>query len=57
VINAENVYFCGKKQSDENRTYNSSTPYTSPIATSPMPVIPTAADFALLDDDDAQLPF
>jgi single-strand DNA-binding protein len=57
VINAENVYFCGKKQSDENRTYNSSTLYTPQTASDPVPVIPTAADFALLDDDDTQLPF
>lgn len=48
---AENVYFGdSKRDSDGTSSYRPAPSYTPPIS-------PDASDFALLDDDDAQLPF
>ena len=50
---ADNVYFAeSKRQSDSN-----SAGAPSPAMSYQPPVVPSGADFALLDDDDAQLPF
>ena len=48
---ADNVYFGDSKR--EGNTGNTPTPAPSYTP----PVTPDASDFALLDDDDAQLPF
>ena len=48
---ADNVYFGHSKR--EGNTGNTPTPAPSYTP----PVTPDASDFALLDDDDAQLPF
>lgn len=48
---ADNVYFGDSKR--DGNTGNSPTPAPSYTP----PVTPDASDFALLDDDDAQLPF
>ena len=48
---ADNVYFGDSKR--EGNTRNTPTPAPSYTP----PVTPDASDFALLDDDDAQLPF
>ena len=48
---ADNVYFGDSKR--ESNTGNAPTPAPSYTP----PVTPDASDFALLDDDDAQLPF
>lgn len=52
-IVADNVYFGeSKKDSVANvNTYNASNNYYTP------PVVAPTSDFAMLDDDDAQLPF
>lgn len=48
---AENVYFGdSKRDGDSANSYSPAPSYTPPIT-------PDASDFALLDDDDAQLPF
>lgn len=48
---AENVYFGdSKRDGDGTSSYRPSPSY-------PPPISPDASDFALLDDDDAQLPF
>ena len=50
---ADNVYFAeSKRQADSN---SASAP--APAMSYQPPVAPSGADFALLDDDDAQLPF
>ena len=48
---AENVYF-----GDSKRDSNSAGSYPTAPSYTP-PVVPDAADYALLEDDDAQLPF
>ena len=47
---ADNVYFGDSKQDTQN-TNNGAQSYAQPQASQP------ASDFAMLDDDDAQLPF
>ena len=48
---AENVYFGdSKRDSDSANSYRPAPSYVPPVS-------PDASDFALLDDDDAQLPF
>ena len=57
-IVADNVYFGGDKKKDEsNATPNpyANVPYYSPFNANG--VKPAVSDFAMLDDDDAQLPF
>lgn len=51
-IVADNVYFGDSKKSD-----NTSDGYTGFVKNTPATVTPSEADFALLDGDDAQLPF
>ena len=51
-IIADNVYF-GESKKDAT----TSDGYTGFVKNTPAPVTPSAEDFALLDDDDAQLPF
>ena len=52
-IVADNVYFGESKRSAESTgNYTAAVPATNAI-----PINPTMADYALLDDDDAQLPF
>ena len=51
-IVADNVYFGGSKKSD-----STGDGYTGFVKNTPATVAPTEADFALLDGDDAQLPF
>ncbi len=51
---ADNVYFGdSKKDVTDNNVGNTATPANNYVP----PVQPDAGDFALLDDDDAQLPF
>jgi single-strand DNA-binding protein len=47
-IVADNVYFGGSKKKEET-TSGTTTPYYG--------YVPVTSDFAMLDDDDAQLPF
>ena len=48
---AENVYFGdSKRDGDSTNSYRPAPSYVPPVS-------PDASDFALLDDDDAQLPF
>ena len=60
-IVADNVYFGEGKKKDSEQTANPYTPayggysYTGPFNANG--VKPATSDFALLDDDDAQLPF
>lgn len=61
---AENVYFGGskKEQTSETASYSNNVPYYSAPTGYYGPfnavgVKPAVSDFALLDDDDAQLPF
>ena len=52
-IVADNVYFGESKRSAESTgSYTAAVPATNAI-----PISPTMADYALLEDDDAQLPF
>ena len=52
---ADNVYFGDSKQNDStyysNQNFNTAQAYTAPSTPAP------ASDFAMLEDDDAQLPF
>ena len=57
---ADNVYFGESKRSNEGSAYGNS--YSAPAAPSygggySAPAAAPASDFAMLDDDDAQLPF
>ena len=63
---ADNVYFGeSKRSSDSNSAYSNNSyggnTYSAPAAPSygsySAPAAPAASDFAMLDDDDAQLPF
>ena len=47
--------FCEKKNSGDNTAPTSYGSYTPHVV--PSPVVPTDNEFALLSDDDAQLPF
>ena len=49
-IVADNVYFGESKKKDTSNPYNTPTSYGSYIT-------PTPSEFAMFDDDDAQLPF
>ena len=58
---ADNVYFGESKRSSEGGAYGGNT-YSAPAAPSygggySAPAAAPASDFAMLDDDDAQLPF
>lgn len=52
-IVADNVYF-GESKKDSSTADQG---YTGFARTAPAPVTPSAEDYALLDDDDGQLPF
>lgn len=52
---AENVYFAESKRTAEGGAAAPAAP--TPAPSYQAPVTPSASDFALLDDDDAQLPF
>ena len=56
---ADNVYFGESKRSEGGSTYNSGNTYSAPTHTYGGYSVPAApaSDFAMLDDDDAQLPF
>ncbi len=59
---ADNVYFGESKRSSEgNSSYNGNNSYAAPAAPSfggySAPAAAPASDFAMLEDDDAQLPF
>lgn len=54
---AENVYFGGSKKESVGTTTTPAAWNTVYGGYSPAYVAPTACDFALLDDDDAELPF
>ena len=61
-IVAENVYFGESKKKENNNQTHWDNPYTTPVYSGPAPwtggyVKPAVSDFAMLDDDDAQLPF
>lgn len=64
-IVAENVYFGESKKKEETKpatTNHWDNPYTTPVYSGSNPwaggyVKPAVSDFAMLDDDDAQLPF
>ena len=54
---ADNVYFGESKRSNEGNSYDNNA-YSAPSAGSySAPASAPASDFAMLDDDDAQLPF
>jgi len=53
-IVADSVYFGESKRSTES---NSGSAAPTPAPSYQMPIAPTDSDFALLDGDDAQLPF
>ena len=58
---ADNIYFGESKRSSEGSAYSGST-YSAPAAPAygggySAPASAPASDFAMLDDDDAQLPF
>lgn len=48
-----NVYFCGNKESGAQSSSGAYSGYSAPAYQAPAP----AANFRLLEDDDAQLPF
>lgn len=48
-----NVYFCGNKESGAQSSSGAYSGYSTPAYQAPAP----AANFRLLEDDDAQLPF
>lgn len=52
-ILASNVYFCGSKESGTQASSGADNGYSTPAYQAPAP----AANFAELEDDDAQLPF
>ena len=62
---ADNVYFCESKRSSESNSYGGNNyggnAYSAPAAPSygsyAAPAAAPASDFAMLEDDDAQLPF
>lgn len=64
-IVAENVYFGESKKKEETKLVTTNywdNPYSTPAYSGPTPwtggyVKPAVNDFAMLDDDDAQLPF
>ena len=66
-INADNVYFADSKNAAENASSSPAAAYTAPAPNYAAPVgnpaafagyaAAAASDFAMLDDDDAQLPF
>lgn len=52
-ILVSNVYFCGSKESGTQASSGAGNGYSTPAYQAPAP----AANFAELEDDDAQLPF
>ena len=54
-IVADNVYFGESKKKETNNPYNA--PTSTPTSFSPSYIYPTPSEFAMFDDDDAQLPF
>lgn len=52
-ILVSNVYFCGSKESGTQASSGAGNGYSAPAYQAPAP----AANFAELEDDDAQLPF
>ena len=52
-ILVSNVYFCGSKESGTQASSGADNGYSTPAYQTPAP----AANFAELEDDDAQLPF
>ena len=52
-ILVSNVYFCGSKESGTQASSGADNGYSTPAYQAPAP----AANFAELEDDDAQLPF
>ena len=58
---ADNVYFGESKRSSEGNAYSGNSTYSAPAAPSyggySAPAAAPASDFAMLEDDDAQLPF
>ena len=58
---ADNVYFGESKRSSEGGSYSNAGSYAAPAAPSfggySAPASAPASDFAMLEDDDAQLPF
>ena len=61
-IVADNVYFGESKKKESDNQTHWDNPYTTPVYSGPAPctggyVKPGVADFAMFDDDDAQLPF
>ena len=52
-ILVRNVYFCGSKESGTQASSGADNGYSTPAYQAPAP----AANFAELEDDDAQLPF
>ena len=54
---AENVYFGGSKKESVGTTATPAASNNIYFGYSPAYITPTASDFTLLDDDDAELPF
>ncbi len=58
---ADNIYFGESKRSESNSSYSGNNSYAAPAAPSyggySAPAAAPASDFAMLEDDDAQLPF
>ena len=52
---ADNVYFGESKRSSEGSSFENA--YSAPAPSYAAPASAPASDFAMLDDDDAQLPF
>lgn len=61
-IVADNVYFGESKKKESNNQTHWDNPYTTPVYSGSSPwtggyVKPAVNEYAMLDDDDAQLPF
>ena len=58
---ADNVYFGDSRRDGGNESYTGNSGYSAPSAPAygsyTAPSAPSASDFAMMEDDDAQLPF